>query len=140
MELTNKTVAVIMVAVGAFLLYRIFSQWRSFSFRRKPIDWDAHFIQGLRKAGVDTFVEHTVDFFFTVPVRTDAEKLGEVLRGEGYAVDIREARETSGQFSVHASRRMRLIVPDMQQLTAHLNQLASQHGAQYDNWAVVTKQ
>jgi hypothetical protein len=138
-ELTNRTIAIIMGAVGVFLLFRIVSGWRGYSFRRKPVDWDAHFIQSLRKAGVDTFVDHMVDFFFTFPERGGAEQLAEVLRGEGYDVDIIEARETSGQFSLHASRRMRLIVDDMQKLTAHLTQLAQRHGGQYDNWAVVTK-
>jgi hypothetical protein len=34
---------------------------------------------------------------------------------------------------------MRLIIPDMQALTARFNQLAESHGGRYDNWAVVTK-
>jgi hypothetical protein len=139
-ELSNKTIAIIMAVVGAFLLFRIISQWRGVALRKKPIDWDTHFIQGLRKAGVDTFVEHTVDFFFTVATREGAEKMASVLRAEGYQVDVLEAREISGQFSLHASRRMRLIVPDMQALTIRFNSLAAEHGGQYDNWAVVTKQ
>ena len=81
--------------------------------KRKHIDWDAHFIQGLRKAGVDTFVDHVVDFFFTMPSRESANGLATALRGEGYDVDIIEARDTTGQFSLHASRRMRLIVPEI---------------------------
>jgi hypothetical protein len=33
---------------------------------------------------------------------------------------------------------MRLIVPEMQQLTARFNALAQQHGGRYDTWALVT--
>jgi hypothetical protein len=139
MDLSNGTIAIIMVAAAALLLFRIISRWRGVSFRKQQIDWDQHFIQGLRKAGVDTFSEHVVDFFFTVPTRDGATALASALREEGYETDVIEARETSGQFSVHGSRRMRLIVPDMQQLTVHLTQLAGAHGGQYDNWAVVTK-
>ena len=139
MDLSNRTVAIIMVAAAALLLFRIISRWRGVSFRKQQIDWDQHFIQGLRKAGVDTFAEHVVDFFFTVPTRDGATSLARALREEGYETDVLEAREISGQFSVHGSRRMRLIVPDMQQLTVRLTQLAASHGGQYDNWAVVTK-
>ena len=139
MEISNRTIAIIMVAVGAFLLFRIISQWRGMSIKPRHIDWDAHFIQGLRKAGVDTFVEHVVDFFFTMPTLQAANTLAQVLRAEGYQVDILEARDTSGQVSLHASRSMRLIVADMQQLTARFGKLAESHGGQYDSWAVVTK-
>jgi hypothetical protein len=135
----NRTIIIILVGVAAFSLLRIVSQWRGFSAKRKAIDWDEHFIHGLRKAGVNTFVDHVVDFFFTLPTRDASDRLAEALRAEGYEVDVIEARETSGQFSLHASRRMRLIVPDMQQLTARFNQLAEAHGGQYDHWAVVTK-
>lgn len=135
----NKTLFIALVAVAAFSLLRIVSQWRGFSMKRKHIDWDAHFIQGLRKAGVDTFVDHVVDFFFTMPSRESANGLAQALRGEGYEVDIIEARDTSGQFSLHASRRMRLIVPEMQEITARFNKLAATHGGRYDSWAVVTK-
>jgi hypothetical protein len=135
----NKTLFIALLAVAAFSLLRIISQWRGFSLKRKPIDWDAHFISGLRKAGVDTFVEQEVDFFFTMPDRPSSERLGAVLRAEAYDIDIIEARETTHQFSLHASRRMRLIVPEMQQLTARFNELAASHGGKYDSWAVVTK-
>ena len=140
MEIDNKTVGIVLVVIAAFSLLRIISQWRKFSFKPGQVDWDAHFIQGLRKAGLDTFVDHTVDFFFTIPTREASEQLARVLRSEGYEVDVLEATDISGQFSVHASRRMRLIVPEMQALTAYFNQLAESHGGRYDNWAVVTKQ
>jgi hypothetical protein len=139
MDISNRTIFIIMVAVGAFLLFRIISQWRGLSVKRRHIDWDTHFIQSLRKTGVNTFVEHMVDFFFTMPSRDSAEKLAGVLRADGFQADVIDARETSGQFSLHASRQMRLIVPEMQALTARFNQLATEHGGQYDNWAVVTK-
>jgi hypothetical protein len=135
----SKYIVVALVAVAAFSLLRIVSQWRGLASRHKPIDWDQHFIQGLRKAGVDTFVEHAVDFFFTLPSREASDALAGELRGEGYTVDVLEARDTSGQFSLHATRRMRLIVPEMQQLTVRFNRMAERHGGRYDSWAVVTK-
>ncbi len=136
----NRVVFFILLAVAAFSALRIITRWRGFSMKSKPIDWDAHFIQGLRKAGVDTFAEHTVDFFFTMPTRVASDSLAADLTAEGYSVDVIEARETTGQFSLHASRRMRLIVPEMQQRTQHFAELAGRHGGQYDSWAVVTRQ
>jgi hypothetical protein len=138
-EISSKTVGIVLVVIAAFSLMRIISQWRKFSFKKTPIDWDAHFIQGLRKAGLDTFSDHTVDFFFTIPTRDASEQMARVLRADGFEVDVLEATDLTGQFSVHASRRMRLIIPDMQALTARFNQLAESHGGRYDNWAVVTK-
>lgn len=133
----NKTIALILVAVAVVSLLRIISQLRGLSRKSRHIDWDEHFIQGLRKTGVNTFEEHTVDFFFTLPSRDAAEQLASVLRKEGYRVDVREDGE-SGQFSLHGSRNMRLIVSEMQSLTARFNELAAQHGGKYDNWAVAT--
>jgi hypothetical protein len=131
----SKTIALLMVAVGAFALFRIISQWRGVARKRGLLDWDEQFIQQLRKAGVNTFEDQMVDFFFTLPTRAACEQLAFALRPDGYTLDIREAPETS-QFSLHAQRRMRLIVPDMQALTARFNQLAAQYGGTYDNWAV----
>ena len=134
----NKTLFIALVAVAAFSLLRIVSQWRGFSMKRKHIDWDAHFIQGLRKAGVNTFEEHPVDFFFTLPSRAACEQLAFALRPEGYQLDIKEDPE-SGQFSLHAQRNLRLIVSEMQALTARFTELAAQHGGKYDNWAVAAR-
>jgi hypothetical protein len=131
-----KTIAIGLVVVAAFSLLRIFSQWRGLSRNKRRIDWDEHFISGLRKAGVNTFEDHDVDFFFTMPDRAACEQLGSVLRPEGYTLDITQDAE-SGRYSLHASRRMRLIVSDMQALTARFTQLAVDLGGQYDNWAVV---
>lgn len=133
-----KTIAIGLVVVAAFSLLRIFSQWRGVARRSRRIDWDEHFIQGLRKAGVNTFEDHDVDFFFTMPGREACEQLAGALRPEGYDIDITHDAE-GGRYSLHASRRMRLIVPDMQALTARFTQLALDHGGQYDNWAVVTR-
>jgi hypothetical protein len=134
----SKWIAVALVAVAAFSLLRVISQWRGLSRKRRDIDWDEHFIQGLRKAGVNTFEEHTVDFFFTLPSRAAAEQLAVLLRPEGYQLDIREDEE-SGVISLHGQRKMRLVVAEMQALTARFTEMAAQHGGKYDNWAVASK-
>jgi hypothetical protein len=136
--MSGTTVTLLLVVVAAFSLLRIFMQLRRVSRKSRKIDWDEHFIQGLRKAGVNTFDEHTVDFFFTLPTRAAAEKLAFTLRPEGFQLDIKEDSE-GGTFSLHAQRNTRLVVADMQALTARFTTLAEQHGGKYDNWAVAAR-
>lgn len=134
----SKTIAIGLVVVAVFSLLRIFSQWRRMSRKRRAIDWDEHFIQQLRKAGVGAFEEHAVDFFFTVPANARLDPLVATLRREGYEVDTRQDA-ASGDYSVDAQRSMRLAVPEVQALRVHFTELAAQHGATYDNWAVGVK-
>ena len=134
----SKTIAIGLVVIAAFSLLRIFSQWRRMSRKRRAIDWDEHFIQQLRKAGVGAFEEHAVDFFFTVPAAARLDPLVATLRREGYEVDTKQD-PASGDYSVHAQRTMRLVVPDMQALRTHFTELAALNGATYDNWAVGVK-
>ena len=135
----NNTIwTLLLVGVAAFSLLRIISQWRGLSRKKRRIDWDEHFIQGLRKAGVNTFEELAVDFFFTLPTRSAAEQLAFALRPEGFQLDIREDSE-GGTYSLHAQRNTRLVVEDMQALTARFTELATQHGGKYDNWAVAAR-
>jgi hypothetical protein len=134
----GSTIAWLLVAVALFSAIRIVSQFRGLSRKRKAVDWDEQFIQSLRKAGVNTFEEQPVDFFFTLPTRAACEQLAFVLRPDGYTLDIKEDAET-GMFSLHAQRSMRLVITEMQAITARFTQLAEQHGGKYDNWAVARK-
>jgi hypothetical protein len=131
----SKIIAIGLIVIAAFSLLRIFSQWRGMSRKRVSVDWDERFIQQLRKAGVGGFEEQAVDFFFTVPANARREPLVATLRSEGYAVDVKQAADST-DFSVHAQRIMRLAVPEMQALRVHFTELAAKNGATYDNWAV----
>jgi Regulator of ribonuclease activity B len=132
-----KWVSIVLLAVAAFSLVRIITQWRGVA-RRKVGDWDEQFIQQLRKAGVTPFDDQLVDFFFTLPTRAACDEVAKVLKEEGYEVDSRPAEEGK-DFSLHAQRAVRLVVPDMQARTARFRQLAEQHNGSYDNWAVARK-
>jgi hypothetical protein len=129
-----KVVALFLVGVAVLSLLRIVMQWRAVA-RRRPMDWDEHFIQQLRKAGITPFEDQVVDFFFTVPDRSGSEAITRLLRPEGFVVDARPDAE-SGRISVHAQRTMRLHVPEIQALSARFRALAAEHGGTYDNWAV----
>ncbi len=70
-------------------------------------------------------------------LRRRARRSQRTLEVEGFTVDSRE--EPEGGYSLHGNREMRLIVPDMQALTARFTALAVQHGGKYDGWAVAKK-
>jgi hypothetical protein len=129
-----KWFVVLLIVLAAFSLLRIVMQWRRFG-RREVGDWDQQFILQLRKAGVNPFEEHAVDFFFTLPDAAGAALVKSRLLGEGYEV-VGEHANPDGGYSLDLRRRMRLIVPDMQALTARFNALAAEAGGKYDNWAV----
>jgi len=134
----TKVWLIVLGAVAVFSAVRVVSQWRGLSRKKGGIDWDEQFIQQLRKAGLNTFEDQPVDFFFTLPSRVACEQIAFALRPDGYTLDIKQDPQT-GEFSLHAQRSMRLIIPDMQALTARFNQLAAEHGGKYDNWAVARR-
>jgi hypothetical protein len=135
--MNNSTLAMILIGVAVFSLFRVVSQWRGLG-RQKPLDWDEQFITQLRKAGVNAFEDQRVDFFFTLPTQQACEEIATLLRADGYEVVVRPA-EAGDEFGLHAQRAMRLVVPEMQALTARFRQLAEERGGKYDNWAVARK-
>jgi hypothetical protein len=127
---------VLLVGAGLLLLFRVVSQWRE-ALRPKDDndDWDARFITQMRKAGVSPFDDHQVDFFFGLPNEAACQAVSAELEPEGFVVDYK-ADAHGGGWSLHASRGMRVRVPEMQALTKRFNALAATHGGRYDNWAV----
>ena len=130
----TRWVVILLVAMAVVSLLRIISQWRRYS-HRHVADWDEQFIMQLRKAGVNPFEDHTVDFFFTLPDAASCAEVRSLLIGEGYLC-ISDAQTAPGAYSLNLQRRMRLVVPEMQALTARFKQLAEERGGTYDNWAV----
>jgi hypothetical protein len=129
----NTWIYVALIGVAALSLLRIFSQLRRVA-KKEDNDWDARFIAQLRKAGIAPFDEQLVDFFFALPDEAACAKVAAILEPEGFSTDSRA--EPEGGWSLHATRGMRLIVADMQALTARFRQLAEEHGGKYDGWAV----
>lgn len=127
---------VVLIGVGALSLLRIVTQLRRFARPKEDADWDSRFISQLRKAGVGAFDPQSVDFFFALPSAEACAAVTAALEPE-FEVDSRA--EPEGGYSLHANREMRLIVPDMQALTARFRALAEQHGGKYDGWAVAKK-
>jgi hypothetical protein len=128
---------VALIGIAALSLLRIITQIRRFVRPKVDNDWDARFISQLRKAGVGAFDPQSVDFFFALPSAEACAAIASQLEPDGFTTDSR--KEPEGGYSLHANREMRLVVPDMQALTARFNALAVEHGGKYDGWAVAKK-
>lgn len=134
----TKWWALLLVVVAVLSLMRIVSQWRRFS--RKPAgDWDEQFIMQLRKAGVNSFSDQNVDFFFTLPDAAACRDVAALLAKEGFTL-VHQAEVPGGGSTLNLQKSMRLLIPDMQALTLRLRQLASERGGTYDSWAVARSQ
>jgi len=76
-----------------------------------------------------------VDFFLALPDEAACEGVRSRLEPDGFSVDAKPMTEkTDLPFSLHASKSMRLIVPDMQALSTRLDALAGEFGGRYDGW------
>lgn len=99
-------------------------------------DWDAKMVERVRSQGVDPFKPHEVDFFFALPDTSACDALRTLLQAEEFSVDIKPVADSSQHpFSLHASKALRLAVPDMQEKSRRFKELAAAHGGRYDGWA-----
>jgi hypothetical protein len=130
----TKYWVVALLVVGVLSLMRVVAQWRRFG-KRTVTDQDEAFIMQLRKAGVNPFSDHEVDFFFTMPDAQRAAELTARLAGEEFMASG-GGENPDGSHSLCYRHKMRLIVPEMQARTLRFNALAAELGGKYDNWAV----
>ena len=97
--------------------------------------WDAKIIAQLRSKGYAPFNDYRVDFFLALPDEAACLKARARLEPEGSASTPSRCGEDRAAFSLHASKSMRLIVPDMQEVSRRLTALATELGGRYDGWA-----
>lgn len=124
----------LLVLAAAIAAFRIFIIVRNVRGAQQD-DWDERLVKNLRAQGGDLFSPFEVDFFFDLPDAAACEKVATVLRAEAHAVDFRQVEPDRGvSFTLHARKRIRVSVPDMQALTRKFGALAAQHGGRYDGW------
>ncbi|HEY5101599.1 MAG TPA: ribonuclease E inhibitor RraB [Steroidobacteraceae bacterium] len=132
-------ILVALAAAGIAALVRIYFSLQRFR-RARADDWDAKMIERVRSQGVDPFKAHAVDFFFALPDAASCDAVRAQLVAEGYDVDVKTVTESSDQpFSLHASKALRLAVPDMQEKSRRFKQLAEVNRGRYDGWAAGAK-
>ena len=127
-------VIVCFVVAAAIIVARIYFKLRKIQ-GSKQESWDAKIIEQLRSKGYAPFNEYKVDFFVALPDEAAVQAVRSRLEADGFGVDAKPmAEKTDLPFSLHASKSMRLIVPDMQDLSQRFTVLAGEFGGRYDGW------
>src|SRR3977135_1352789 len=127
-------VIVSFVVAAAIIIARIYFKLRSIQ-GTKQESWDAKIIEQLRSKGYAPFNEYKVDFFIALPDEAACQAVRSRPQGDGFSVDAKPmAEKTDLPISLHASKSMRLIVPDMQDMSQRFTVLAGEFGARYGGW------
>ena len=126
-------VAALVVAL-ILIVVRVYFKLRAAQ-RDRVASWDAQLIERLRARGYVPFNEYPVDFFLALPNEAACQAVRARLEPE-FSIDIKPM-EAEGELplSLHATKSMRLIVPDMQDISRRLTALATEFRGRYDGWA-----
>src|SRR5579872_6425985 len=110
-------IVVAFLAASAIIFTRIYFKIRKIQAGKRE-SWDAKIIEQLRSKGYAPFNEYKVDFFLALPDEAACQAVCTRLEAEGFTVDAKPMAEKTTElpFSLHASKTMRLIVPDMQEI------------------------
>ena len=126
-------IAALVVAL-VLIVVRVYFKLRAAQ-RNRVATWDAQLIERLRSRGYVPFNEYPVDFFLALPDQAATQAVRARLEPE-FSVDIQPMQEEAEfPFSLHATKSMRLILPDMQALSARMSTLAAEFHGRYDGWA-----
>ena len=124
----------VLVAAPAFIVVRVFLKLRS-ARRSRTESWDEQIIGRLRSQGYAPFNDYQVDFFLALPDEAACQAARARLEPE-FSVDVKPLQDDPELgFSLHATKTMRLIVPDMQDISRRLAALAAEYHGRYDGWA-----
>ena len=123
-----------LVAMLALIVLRVFFKLRAAHGARRE-SWDARVIERLRSQGYAPFKEYPVDFFLALPDEAACHAARARLEPE-FSVDAKPLEnDPEHGFSLHASKTMRLLVPDIQDISRRLTALATEYKGRYDGWA-----
>jgi regulator of RNase E activity RraB len=124
----------VLVAALALIVLRVFFKLRAAHGARRE-SWDARVIERLRSQGYAPFNEYRVDFFLALPDEAACQAARARLEPE-FSVDEKPLENDPDHgFSLHASKTMRLLVPDIQDISRRLTALAEEYQGRYDGWA-----
>jgi hypothetical protein len=120
---------------GVIAVWRIWQNLNKLR-QRKNDSWDARLIDQLRKRGSDPFKPHDLDFFLAFPTREAADSVAAQMTTEGFKTDVVDTPESGElRYSLHAQKSLHLTVPDMQELSRRLTDMAIAKGGRYDGWS-----
>jgi Regulator of ribonuclease activity B len=123
----------LLAALGLIVL-RIYFKLRAAQ-RSRMESWDEQIIGRLRSQGYAPFNDYKVDFFLALPDEAACQRARARLEPE-FCVDVKPLENDSELgCSLHASKTMRLVVPDVQDISRRLTALAAELQGRYDGWA-----
>jgi Regulator of ribonuclease activity B len=123
----------LLAALGLIVL-RIYFKLRAAQ-RSRVESWDEQIIGRLRSQGYAPFNDYRVDFFLALPDEAACQRARARLEPE-FSVDVKPLENDSELgCSLHASKTMRLVVPDVQDISRRLGALAAELHGRYDGWA-----
>ena len=120
-------------ALGIVVL-RIYFKLRA-AHKSRAETWDEQVIGRLRSQGYAPFNDYRVDFFLALPDEAACDGARARLEPE-FSVDVKPlADDPELSYSLHATKTMRLVVPDVQDISRRLTALATELRGRYDGWA-----
>jgi hypothetical protein len=123
----------LLAALGLIVL-RLFFKLRT-ARKSRAESWDEQIIGRLRSQGYAPFNDYRVDFFLALPHEAACQAARARLEPE-FSVDVKPLENDSELVcSLHATKTMRLVVPDMQDISRRLTALATELNGRYDGWA-----
>ena len=127
---------VVFVVAVAIIVARVWFNMKRLRQSNSSESWDEKVIAGLRSRGYAPFNAYPVDFFLALPDEAAAQVVRARLESEGFGVDTKPMEnDPELNFSLHATKTMKLIVPDMQELGKKLTAMATEFHGRYDGWA-----
>ena len=132
--MSSTVLLLLLVAALALIAIRVYSKLRA-ARKLRAESWDEQVIGRLRSQGYAPFKDYQVDFFLALP--NEAACAGARARLEPeFSVDVKAMPDDPElTYSLHATKTMRLVVPDMQEISRRLTALATEFHGRYDGWA-----
>src|SRR2546427_1120501 len=125
---------VALVAALGLIVVRLYVKLRA-ARNSRTATWDEQVIGRLRSQGYAPFNDYPVDFFLALPDEAACQAARARLEPE-FRVDAKPVgNDRELAFSLHASKTMRLLVPDVQDVSRRLTALATEYHGRYDGWA-----
>jgi Regulator of ribonuclease activity B len=120
----------------AIIAARVYFNLRRLRAANSTESWDEKMIAGLRARGYAPFNSYPVDFFMSLPDEAAVQGARGQLEADGFGVDVKPLEnDPELNFSLHASKTMKLIVPDMQEIGRRMTAIATEFKGRYDGWA-----
>ncbi|HYB32797.1 MAG TPA: ribonuclease E inhibitor RraB [Steroidobacteraceae bacterium] len=123
-----------MLAALGVVVLRLYFKLREAS-KSRAETWDEQVIGRLRSQGYAPFNDYRIDFFLALPDEAACQGARARLEPE-FSVDVKPLEnDPELSYSLHASKTMRLVVPDVQDISRRLTAIATELRGRYDGWA-----